>query len=86
MEFLDGLNTPTFAFGDFDAIGIIFKLLLFVILAMYVLYAFLLTLRVRILSDTVEVGPNKFVQLGIYIHMIVALVGSFLAFIITLLA
>lgn len=84
-DFLTGVGLAT----DLNltvGVGFAFKLLVFVVLTMYVFYAFLLTLRVRILADTVEVGPNKFVQFAIYLHMIIAMVGSFIAFIISLLA
>ena len=84
MDFLEGLGGSTIdtSFG----IALIFKILYFVILTGYVLYAFLLTLRIRILSDTVQVGPNKVVLTAVYIHLGVAIIGSFLAFLIALLA
>ena len=84
MEFLDGISGP-----QFDAslgVPLVFQILYFVLLTGYVLYAFLLTLRIRILAETVQVGPNKLVTTLVYGHLIVSIIGSFLAFIIALLA
>lgn len=67
-------------------INFAFKLLFFVVIVFYVLYAFLLTLRVRILADTVDTKFNYLAKTLTYIHLIVVLVGSFLALIVLLLA
>jgi hypothetical protein len=84
MDVLTGLGGPTFdtSFG----ITLIFQILYFVLLTGYVLYAFLLTLRIRILSETVEVGSSKAIMAVVYVHLVVAIIGSFLAFLIALLA
>jgi len=84
MDVLTGFGGPTFD----TSIGVtfIFQILYFVLLTGYVLYAFLLTLRIRILSDTVEVGNGKAIMFIVYLHLIVAIIGSFLAFLIALLA
>jgi hypothetical protein len=84
MDFLDGLNGPSF--DTSLGVGVIFKLLFFVILTGYVLYSFMLALRVRILSETVNVGPTKFVASIVYAHVVFAIIGSFVAFLIALLA
>lgn len=83
MDFLEGLNTP-----DIKLFGLntVFQLLFFVILVGYVFYAFLLTLRVRILADTVSVRYSKIVRAVTIIHLAIALVGGFLALILILLA
>lgn len=84
MDFLDGLTVPTIS----GAVGTlsVFKLLFFVVLVGYVFFAFLLTLRVRILSDTVKVGPSRLVETGVYLHLVFALLGSFVAILISFLA
>ena len=83
MNLLDGLITPQI---DLFGFNIVFKLLFFIIIVGYIFYAFLLLLRVRILSDTVSTKNNKFVQLLVFAHLIVALLGGFLAMIVILLA
>jgi hypothetical protein len=67
-------------------INFIFKLLFFVVIVFYILYAFLLALRVRILADTVDTKFNYIAKAVTYIHLIVVLIGSFLALIVLLLA
>lgn len=84
MDFLDGINGPSL--DPTVGLSLIFKLLFFVILTGYVLYSFMLALRVRILSETVNVGPTKFVATLVYGHVIFAIIGSFVAFLIALLA
>ncbi|MCA9374851.1 hypothetical protein KC622_00810 [Candidatus Dojkabacteria bacterium] len=83
MDFLEGINTP-----DIKLFGLntVFQLLFFVVLVGYVFYAFLLTLRVRILADTVSVKYSKIVKSVTIVHIVVALVGGFLALILILLA
>ncbi|GAB4160783.1 MAG: hypothetical protein Fur003_4240 [Candidatus Dojkabacteria bacterium] len=69
-----------------SGIPFVFKLFIFVILAAYVFYAFLLMIRVRILADTAQVGPYKLVRTLAFLHLVGALIGSFLAFIVAILA
>ncbi len=83
MDFITDLNTPTVSILGFN---FVFKLLFFVILAGYALYAFLLLLRVRILSETVDTPHNKFVLLLSYANLGISLVGGFLAMILVFLA
>ncbi len=83
MDFLSGLDTPGIEFLGFN---FIFKLLFFVIIVGYALYSFLLLLRVRILSDTVDTPHNKMVQILAFAHLALSLVGGFLAMILVLLA
>lgn len=80
MEFLGDYNLP-----DIIGTGSIFKLLFLVIIVGYVIYALLLTFRVRILSDTVNSATNKIVNSVVYAHLLVAVVGSLLAVILILL-
>lgn len=84
MDYLDGINTiqSTGSLG----FNIIFQLLFFVIIVGYVFYAFLLLLRVRILADTVKTRFNKRATALTFAHLVIALVGSFLALILVLLA
>lgn len=67
-------------------LNLTFKLLFFVVIVFYIFYAFLLTLRVRILADTLTLPNNKFAQTISYIHLVVVLIGSFLALALLLLA
>lgn len=83
MNLTNGLTTPAMGFLG---LNFVFKLLFFVILVGYALYAFLLLLRVRILSDTVETPQNKLIQLIASAHLALSLIGGFLAMILVLLA
>lgn len=83
MDFISNLNTPTISILSFN---FVFKVLFFVILVGYALYAFLLLLRVRILSETVDTPHNKLVQLLSYANLGISLVGGFLAMILVFLA
>lgn len=83
MDLLEGLTGGT---GQIDFINFAFKLLFFTVIVGYVFYAFLLTIRVRILADTVTTKNTKFAVWLTYVHMIAALIGSFLALVLLLLA
>lgn len=72
--------------ASFLGLNFVFKVLFFVILVGYVLYAFLLLLRVRILADTVKTPQNKLIHLIASGHLALSLIGSFLAMILVLLA
>lgn len=82
MNFLDGISTVEFGAGS--VAGII-KLLFLVITFGYIVYVFLLTLRVRILADTVKTPSNATAKLISYIHLFIGVVGSLLAVILILL-
>jgi len=84
MDMLTGLGGPTFDISI--GITLIFQILYFVLLTGYVLYAFLLTLRIRIISETVEIGNSKAIMTIVYLHLVIAIIGSFLAFLLALLA
>ena len=83
MDFMSGLETPGI---EFLGLNFVFKLLFFIIVVGYALYSFLLLLRVRILSDTVDTPNNKMVQFVALAHLGLSLVGGFLAMILVLLA
>lgn len=83
MDFLNGLESPS---ADFLGLNFVFKLLFFVILIGYVFYSFLLVIRVRILADTVETPHGKKMQLVAVGHMVLSIVGGFLALLLILLA
>lgn len=82
MDFINGINTIEFGVGSLN--GII-KLLFLVLAFGYIVYVFLLTLRVRILSETVKTPSNSTAKLISYIHLFLAVVGSLLAVILILL-
>lgn len=82
---IDILNT--IGTGDIEIVGpaFIFKLLFVLLFAGYLGYAFMLTLRIRILQDTVKTGGSNIVRIVTYIHLLVALLGSLLGVILVLL-
>ncbi len=82
MDVLDGIGPGEV--GIFG-VGIIFKVLFILIFTGYLGYAFMLTLRIRILNDTVKTDTNGFVRLLTYIHLLVALIGSLFGVILVLL-
>ncbi|HRI05541.1 MAG TPA: hypothetical protein PLV59_01195 [Candidatus Dojkabacteria bacterium] len=73
MDFLEGLNT--IQIGS-QSLGGVFKLLFMVVIFGYIVYTLLLTIRVRILNDTVKSSSNKKTLMLSYIHLLVAIVGS----------
>lgn len=81
MDFLEGISTIDFGIGSVT--GII-KLLFLVVIFGYLVYVFLLTMRVRILADTIKTPSNLTAKLISYIHLFVAVVGSLLAVILIL--
>ncbi|MCA9376989.1 hypothetical protein H6763_03055 [Candidatus Nomurabacteria bacterium] len=85
MNFLDGLSGPTPSVS-FLGINFVFKLLFFVLLVGYILYSFLLLLRVRILADTIKTPHSGKVMFATTIHLLISLIGGFLAMILILLA
>jgi uncharacterized membrane protein YfcA len=82
MNFLDGISTIELGIGGLDGI---LKLLFFVLIFGYIIYVFLLTLRVRILADTVKTPNNNTTKIASYIHLLLAIVGSAVAVILILL-
>lgn len=71
---------------DFVSIAWVFKLLFLVLLAGIVLYTVLLSLRVRILSDTVQTPFNSYVKGMTALMMLVIIAGSVLSLAIILVA
>ncbi|WKZ30709.1 MAG: hypothetical protein QY318_02575 [Candidatus Dojkabacteria bacterium] len=63
-----------------------FQCLFFVLIVGYLFYAFMLTVRVRILSETIKAPYNNLAVTISYIHLLVALIGGFLALLVILLA
>jgi hypothetical protein len=61
------------------------KFLLLTVLVGYLVYAFLMTLRIRILDETIRTQNNSFVRAISYLHLFFALIGSFFAVILILL-
>lgn len=82
MNFLEGIGT--IEFGASSVAGII-KILFLVVAIGYLIYVFLLTMRVRILADTVKTPSNGTAKLVSYAHLIFAVIGSALAVILILL-
>jgi hypothetical protein len=81
MDFLGGINTINITI---QSTGGVFKLLFFVVIIGYVIYTLLMTVRVRILDDTVKTGSSKRILLLSYLHLILAVVGSLLCVILIL--
>lgn len=81
MDFISGLETPTI---ELFSMSSLIKLLFIVIIVGYILYSFMLTLRVRILSDTVNTPSNTFAKTLAYSHLLVSLVGGLFALILVL--
>ena len=66
-------------------ISLIFKILFLLVFVGYLVYAFLMTLRIRILQDTVSAGSTRFIRLLSYVHLTVAVIGSLVGVILVLL-
>lgn len=81
MDFLNGINTIEFGLGG---VASILKLLFLVLAFGYMIYVFLLTLRVRILADTVTTPSNGYAKTGAYVHLLLAIVGCALSVILIL--
>lgn len=81
MDILGGINTIEFGVGS---VASIIKLLFLVIGFGYLIYVLLLTLRIRILADTVQTPTNGNSKLAAYIHLLVAIAGSALSVILIL--
>lgn len=82
MDFIEGIKTIEFSGGSISGI---FKLLFLVIIVGYILYVCILTLRVRILADTVQTPSNSTAKAISYIHLLISIVGSALAVLLILL-
>lgn len=81
-DFIVGLNSPDVSFLSSDGI---LKLLFIVLIAGYILYSFLMTLRVRVLSDSVNTPSNNFTKMVTYSHLLISLIGGLFALILILL-
>ncbi|HBB64698.1 hypothetical protein A3K02_00715 [candidate division WS6 bacterium RIFOXYD1_FULL_33_8] len=66
-------------------IGDIFKIPLILILVAVLFYAFMLTLKVRILSDTIDSEGNSKMKTLVYINLLTCIIASILGTIIILL-
>jgi vacuolar-type H+-ATPase subunit I/STV1 len=60
---------------DFLTIKNVFRVLVFVIMFGYVVYSFLLALRVKILSQTLKTKVSKVISLLGYIHFVIVLIS-----------
>ena len=83
MDFLDGIYGPGLEVMGFNWI---IKLLFFTLIVGYIIYSFLLVVRVRILSDTVETVGTSVVKLMTTGHLLISFIGGFLALLVILLA
>lgn len=81
-DFITGLEAPDVSF--LTTTGIM-KLLFIVLIAGYILYSFLMTLRVRVLSDSVNTPSNSFTKMVAYSHLLISLIGGLFALILILL-
>lgn len=81
MDFLDGINTISIGVQSMPSI---FKLLFLVVIFGYVIYSLLLTVRVRILNDTVKSSGNSGTLVLSYIHLLVSIVGGLFSVILIL--
>ncbi|HOF78887.1 MAG TPA: hypothetical protein PLE98_00880 [Candidatus Dojkabacteria bacterium] len=78
MEILNNLSGHS---GDTINIGIVslLKLPLIIVLFGNVLFAVLLLLRVRILSETFETTDNKLIRYIVHIYLFTSVIGSIIA-------
>ncbi|HOV29846.1 MAG TPA: hypothetical protein PLD77_02120 [Candidatus Dojkabacteria bacterium] len=76
-EIIDNLTIDTPKI-DFNILSLL-KIPVFVILFINMLFAFMMYLRVRILSDTFSSPDNKIVKTVILIHLFVTLIGSLIS-------
>ena len=81
MDILGGINTIEFTTGS---VAGILKLIFVVVAIGYLIYVFLLTLRVRILADTVNTPNNKNTKLASYLHLIISIIVTALSVILIL--
>lgn len=84
-EFISGINTPD-TDVTFLGAGLFLKLAVFVVVLGYIVYSFLLLLRVRILSDTLNVPLNRQVKGLVTLNLLFAVVGGIVATFIIILA
>jgi hypothetical protein len=71
--------------GSILSLPFLIKLILLAVLVGYLVYSFLLTLRIRILDETLQTRSNSFVRMISYVHLFFSLIGSFFAVILILL-
>ena len=78
MEILNNLSGHS---GDTINIGIVslLKLPLIIVLFGNVLFAVLLLLRIRILSETFETTDNKLIRYIVHIYLFTSVIGSIIA-------
>lgn len=85
LQNFGGYNYNFDSIALFDISGI-FKLLFFIGIVCYLVYAVLMALRVRILSETVDTPFNKYVAIMSFVHVLFGFVGGFLTLVIILLS
>jgi hypothetical protein len=83
LKLFDVYNNNSLAIFDLSGI---FKLLFFVVIVCYLVYAVLMALRIRILSETLTTPFNKYIAIMSFVHVTVGFVGSLLALVIILLS
>lgn len=82
LTILEGIGLHT---GSVPGFAFLLKLMLLSVLVGYLVYSFLLTLRIRILDETVQTQGNGTIRMLSYLHVFFALIGSFFAVILILL-
>jgi hypothetical protein len=82
LTLLEGIGLQN---GSLLSLPFLVKLILLAVLVGYLVYSFLLTLRIRILDETLQTRSNSFVRMIAYAHLFFALIGTFFAVILILL-
>ena len=74
-----------FDFGQMGSLVILLKIPLIIILAVCMFYSFMLTLKIRILHDTIDLEGSDKAKVLVYANLVVSLVVGILGIIIIVL-
>ena len=74
-----------FDFGQMGSLVILLKIPLIIILAVCMFYSFMLTLKIRILHDTIDLEESDKAKVLVYANLVVSLVIGILGIIIIVL-
>ena len=74
-----------FDFGQMGSLVILLKIPLIIILAVCMFYSFMLTLKIRILHDTIDLEGSDKAKVLVYVNLVVSLVVGILGVIIIVL-
>jgi len=74
-----------FDFGQMGSLVILLKIPLIIILAVCMFYSFMLTLKIRILHDTIDLEESDKAKVLVYANLVVSLVIGVLGIIIIVL-